>query len=121
MDCVFCKIELGEIPSYTIYEDDMIRVFLDIHPDSMGHTLIVPKRHYQDLDDMDEQVLFHIMSTAKKIKNRLETVLGCNGVTLIQNNGSVQEIKHFHLHLKPHYLHLSKKLSVEEVYQLLKK
>ena len=52
MNCVFCKIVNGEIPSYTLYEDDKIKVFLDINPRSNGHTLIVPKEHFVDLDDI---------------------------------------------------------------------
>lgn len=120
MDCVFCKIIAGEIPAYTIYEDDIVTCFLDIHPDSNGHTLIIPKKHTLDLETIDTETLTHIMETAKMLKKRLEDKLHISGVTLIQNNGSVQEVKHYHLHLKPHYLPEQKIIDVEEVYNKLK-
>lgn len=103
MDCIFCKIANGEIPSYKVYEDDNIFSFLDINPDSDGHTLIIPKKHFKDIDDIDLDTLNNILSGAKKIKKVLEEKLSCDGITLIQNNGDIQEVKHFHLHLKPFY------------------
>ena len=66
-DCIFCKIIAGEIPSYTIYEDDEFKVFLDINPASKGHALIVPKTHYADLYDIDEEVAAKAMKLAKKL------------------------------------------------------
>lgn len=119
MDCLFCKIVNGDIPSYKIYEDETVFVFLDIHPDSMGHTLIIPKKHFQDIADIDSSTLTHILEVTKMMKEKLETVLHCTGLTLVQNNGTVQEIKHFHLHLKPHYLNKVESKTVEEVYALL--
>lgn len=103
MDCLFCKIANGEISSYKIYEDDMVLAFLDINPDSDGHTLIIPKKHYKDLDDIDDETLNYVNKIAKKLKKILEKKLNCNGMSLLQNNGTVQEIKHYHLHLKPYY------------------
>lgn len=119
MDCIFCKIVNGEIPSKKIYEDDIVIAFLDINPDSLGHTLIIPKKHYLDLDDIDDETLMHIMHVAKKLKKKIEEKLACDGLTLIQNNGDIQEVKHFHLHLKPFYkIKLDKTL--EETYQILR-
>ena len=66
MECLFCKIINGEIPSYKIYEDDYTYAFLDINPDSNGHTLIVPKCHFTDLDDIDLDTLKHINESSKK-------------------------------------------------------
>ena len=103
MDCIFCKIASGEMPSYKVYEDDIVYAFLDAYPDRDVHTLIIPKKHFTDLDDIDLETLNHINKTAKKIKKELEEKLGCIGLSLLQNNGSVQEVKHFHLHLKPYY------------------
>ena len=60
-NCLFCKIVNNEISSYTIYEDDIVKAFLDINPTSVGHTLIVPKSHYLDLDDIPLEVLNRIM------------------------------------------------------------
>ena len=117
MDCLFCKIVDGSIPSKKIYEDDTVLAFLDINPDSMGHTLIIPKKHFKDITDIDE-TLNHIFEIAKILKVKLEEKLGCDGVTFVQNNGNVQEIKHFHLHLKPYYKE-NKNLDIEKVYELL--
>lgn len=119
MDCLFCKIINKEIPSYKIYEDEIVYAFLDINPDSVGHTLIIPKKHYLNLDDIDADTLNHIMKITKLLKKRIEEKLNCDGLTLIQNNGEIQEVKHFHLHLKPFYK-TKKDKTLEEVYELLK-
>ena len=119
MDCLFCKIINKEVSSYKIYEDDVVYAFLDINPDSVGHTLIIPKKHYLDLDDIDIEVLKHIMEIAKMLKKRIEERLNCDGMTLIQHNGDIQIVKHFHLHLKPFYKNKKDK-TLEEVYELLK-
>lgn len=103
MDCLFCKIVNGEIPCYKIYEDEKILAFLDVNPDSDGHTLIIPKEHFTDLDDIDIETLKHINNASKKIKKLLEKKLNCTGLSLLQNNGSAQEVKHYHMHLKPYY------------------
>lgn len=119
MDCIFCKIIKGEIPSYTLYEDEIVKVFLDIHPDSNGHLLIIPKKHILDLDTMDNDTLIHIMETAKKMKKVLEERLDIDGLTLIQNNGMIQDVKHFHLHLKPYYKKKQTKKELEEIFKIL--
>jgi len=103
MDCIFCKIANGEIPSFKVYEDEIVYAFLDANPDSDGHTLIVPKKHFKDLDDIDLDTLNSINNASKEIKKILEEKLGCIGMSLLQNNGSAQEVKHYHMHLKPYY------------------
>ena len=118
MNCIFCKIIQGEIPSYKIYEDDYVYAFLDINPDSAGHTLVIPKQHFQDLDDIECATLNHIMKICKILKNKLEEKLKCDGLTIIQNNGLIQEVKHFHFHLKPYYKDCNN-LKIEEVYAML--
>lgn len=123
MDCIFCKIVNGEIPSYKIYEDDSVFVFLDINPDTNGHTLVIPKKHYKDIFDIDEDTLKHIFNIAKKIMEQLKEQLHCDGFTLVQNNGVVQEVKHFHLHIKPVYTNEENLiiLPVEEIYHKITK
>lgn len=120
MDCIFCKIIAESIPSYTIYDDETVKVFLDINPDSNGHLLIVPKKHITDISDMDEKTMLKIFQTAQIMKKILEEKLHIDGLTLIQNNGCIQEVKHFHLHLKPVYKSKQDLKSVEEVYNILK-
>ena len=118
-DCLFCKIVYGDIPSYKIYEDEIVIAFLDINPDSNGHTLIIPKKHYLDMNDIPLDTLTHIFKVAKELKNKLDKKLHTEGLTFIQNNGDIQEVKHFHLHLKPYYKNNDIK-SVQEVYEILK-
>ena len=120
MDCIFCKLANHELDTNMIYEDELVACFLDAYPDSNGHLLIVPKKHTLDLDTIETETLHHILDVAKKMKALLYQKLHCDGVTLIQNNGAVQEIKHFHLHLKPYYQQEQSKMEVKEVYELLK-
>lgn len=129
MDCLFCKIINGEIPCYKIYENEFVLAFLDINPDSDGHTLIIPKTHYTDIDDIDTNTLTEIFKAAKIVKKLLEEKLNPDGMSLLQNNGSVQEVKHFHLHLKPQYKdkvsleiikHNEYIKDVKEIYELFK-
>ena len=116
MDFIFCKIVSGEIPCYKVYEDDIVLAFLDINPESDGHTLIIPKTHYTDVCDIPNDVLTHIFDVARIIKKKLEEKLNIEGLTLIQNNGAVQLVKHFHLHVKPYYKE-NKVSNVEDIYK----
>ena len=118
MNCVFCKIVNGGIPSYSLYEDDKIKVFLDINPKSNGHTLIVPKEHFVDLDDISLEMVDYIFSKAKDIKKLLETKLNPDGIRLVQNNGVLEDVKHFHLHIIPFYKENNLK-DVKEIYEIL--
>lgn len=102
-DCIFCKIVKGEIPSMKVFEDNVCMAYLDISPDSDGHTLVIPKKHYRDIYDIPEETLLHIHNIAKVIMKNLEEKLGCNGFTILNNVGDIQEVKHFHLHIKPYY------------------
>ena len=103
-DCLFCKIIKGEIPSYTVYEDDLVKVFLDINPSTNGDCLLVPKKHIVTVDDVDQALLLHLHEVILKMKKLLEDKLHCQGLTICQNNGHGQDIKHFHIHLTPRYL-----------------
>ena len=114
---IFCKIIAGEIPGKKVFEDDTVMVIMDVNPVSNGHCLIIPKVHYQDLYDIDTKTLNHILSIARDVSKILMEKLSCDGITLVQNNGSVQEVKHFHLHLIPKYEGKDKiDLSVDDVF-----
>ena len=104
-DCIFCKIAAGEIPSATLYEDDDFRVILDLGPASKGHALILPKEHYRNLYDIDEETLGKAAMLAKKMVTKLTDVLGCDGYNVVQNNEPCagQTVFHFHMHLIPRY------------------
>lgn len=103
MDCIFCKIIKGDIPSYTIYEDEIVKVILDINPVSNGHMLIIPKTHYVNLMNIDDSVLSHIMNISKDLYKKYKDKLNMDGLTITQNNDYGQEVKHYHLHLIPRY------------------
>lgn len=103
MDCIFCKLANGEIPTNIVYEDDLVCVFLDANPIAYGHSLIVPKKHYININDIDSNTLRHIQETAQKLYPKYRDKLNCIGMTLTQNNDYGQEIKHYHLHLIPRY------------------
>lgn len=104
-DCIFCKIANGEIPSETIYEDDTFRVILDLGPASKGHALILPKQHYKDICELDEETAAKVLSVAAKIGTAMKKTLGCAGFNVVQNNGTEagQTVFHFHVHLIPRY------------------
>lgn len=103
MDCTFCKIIKGEIPSYTIYEDDIVKCFLDINPSTNGDLLVVPKKHYENMLDIEDNVIMHIHKISKEMYKLLKEKLKIDGLTLVQNNFYGQDIKHYHLHLTPRY------------------
>ena len=103
-NCIFCKIIAGEIPSNTIYEDDEFKVVLDVSPASKGHALILPKNHYADLYEIDENVAADAMKLAKKLAIHMTDVLKCDGFNLVQNNHEVAGQTVFHMHLIPRYL-----------------
>lgn len=104
-DCIFCKIANGEISSLTIYEDELFRAILDVSPATKGHTLIVPKDHCNDLFELSKIQATKIMSVAQVVGKQLQEKLNCQGMNIIQNNGSVagQTVFHYHLHLIPRY------------------
>lgn len=117
---IFCKIINNEVPSYKIYEDDIVIAFLDVNPLVNGHTLIVPKKHYKDLYDLDNETFIHIVDVARKIGPLLEEKLNADGITLVQNNGLYQEVKHFHLHVRPQYKEKQMLLPIEKIYNTIK-
>ncbi len=125
MDCLFCKIINGDIPSKTVYEEDLVKVFLDINPTTNGDMLIVPKKHYDNFRELDDSLILHINKVAKDMYNLLKDKLNIDGITLVQNNGYGQEIKHYHLHLTPRYINdevrsVSNKdllLDIEEIFK----
>lgn len=128
-DCLFCKIIKGDIPSQKVYEDDKVLVFLDINPTTNGDSLLVPKDHYVTYDEIPDDLLLHMRDVTKKIEAIDKKKLGAEGLTLINNNGLGQEIKHFHIHLMPRYkmedfIHQVKKeslMSLDEVHEIMTK
>ena len=103
-DCIFCKIIDGDIPSRTVFEDEQIKIIMNINPATNGHLLVIPKKHMKDINDTDESVILHSLQIIKKdLFPLLKERLHCEGLTLAQNNELGQEIKHYHIHLIPRY------------------
>ena len=104
-NCIFCKLANGDIPTNTIYEDADFRVILDASPAAKGHALILPKQHYANMFEIDDEVLAKAAKLAKKVITHEKEVLGCDGYNVLQNNGEAagQTVFHFHMHLIPRY------------------
>lgn len=103
--CIFCKIANGQIPASTLYEDDDFRVILDLGPAAKGHALILPKSHFKDVCELDEEIGAKILPLGAKIGTAMKKSLGCAGFNLVQNNGEAagQTVFHFHMHVIPRY------------------
>lgn len=101
--CIFCKILNGEIPSYKIYEDEDTYVFLDISDDVVGHTLVIPKMHYENVLDVDDKLLEKIMLVVKKVAKHYVDDCGFSGVNILNNSGidANQSVMHLHFHILP--------------------
>ena len=117
-DCLFCKIINKEISSNVVYEDETFTVFIDKFPDSPGHMLIVPKSHVKDALEIDDITFGKLNNVIKNMINLVTEKLKCDGVSICQNNGSCQEIKHYHVHIIPKYLK-KVELSNEKIYKKL--
>ena len=104
-DCIFCKIINGEIPSYTICEDDYFKVILDRFPSSLGHVIIITKEHFANIYELDEFIAEKLYPLAVKTAKKLKKALNCDGINILQNNEAAanQTVFHFHLHVIPRY------------------
>ena len=112
-NCIFCKIANGEIPSFTIYEDDKFRVIFDLSPATKGHSIILPKDHFKNVFELSDEYAKEVMLVAKKVASAMKEVLNCDGLNILQNNEEVagQTVFHFHMHLIPRYKDDGLKLS----------
>ena len=119
-NCLFCKMVKGEIPCKKIYEDDICFAILDLHPSSDGHTLIIPKKHYTDLFELDNNTLTYLYDIAKRLSPTLMEKFNASALSLRINYGDTQEIKHFHLHILPNYGIKKPKLTQDEAYEIIK-
>ena len=104
--CVFCKIISGEYSSSKIYEDDKILAILDLSQATTGHTLVMPKEHYENIFDLDLETAKQLFSVVKKISNHYQNVIpNLKGINLLNNNGAKagQTVMHYHMHIIPRY------------------
>ncbi len=131
MNCIFCKIIQKEVPSYLIYEDEYTYAFLDIAEDVDGHTIVIPKKHVENILDCDNETLSHVMDTVRLVSKHYVEDLGYDGVNILNANGKAAEQSVFHLHFHilprkkedgitawPHLNHA--KASLEEMCNFLK-
>lgn len=103
MDCLFCKIVSGAIPNHTVYEDDNVLAFLDIHPCATGHTVVVPKIHFGRLSEMSPKDWGRVMGGVQKTLERVYSILKPTGVNVAINDGESagQAVPHVHWHILP--------------------
>ena len=102
-DCIFCKMVAGQIPVAKIYEDEIILSFLDIGPISDGHTLVIPKQHFEKLHECPSELLGQVFTRIGKIAGAVAAAMNSDGYNLLCNNGRAagQLIKHLHFHIVP--------------------
>ncbi|TFF83831.1 HIT family protein [Candidatus Thorarchaeota archaeon] len=102
-DCLFCKIVSGEIPSSRVFEDDICMAFMDVFPIREGHCLLVPKEHYQNLLDVDKDVVAHMARRLVDLTRKVDRVLEPDGIltSVANGKGAGQEIPHLHFHVIP--------------------
>ena len=104
-DCIFCQIVSGQIPSSKVYEDEEVLAFLDITQVTTGHTLVIPKKHYRNMLEMDAEAASSLFARVPKIAKQLQEKLGASGVNIINNNEEAagQTVFHTHVHLLPRF------------------
>ena len=122
-NCIFCKIVSGEIPSSKIYEDENVLSFLDVNPVNEGHSLIIPKKHFENIYDLPDEILCEIIKVSKKLSIKIKESMGADGINVYMNNGITagQQVPHAHIHIIPRlendgftYWHGKKSYSKEE-------
>lgn len=118
MDCIFCKIINGDLPSKKIYEDELVYAFMDIEPTVDGHVLLIPKKHYTDFMELDDDIIIHMNKVRKELAKMLMDKLNVKALSISFNYGDSQVVKHFHMHLLPNLLISNgAKNTVDEIYK----
>ncbi|WP_435180600.1 HIT family protein [Halorussus sp. AFM4] len=104
-DCIFCQIVDGDIPSRTVFEDDTAMAFLDANPLAPGHTLVIPKEHYETLEETPEDVAAHVFGVLHRLNTAVEHAVDADATTVAFNNGEAagQEVPHLHGHIIPRF------------------
>ena len=104
-NCIFCKIVQKDIPGKIIYEDDVCLAFLDLSQTTDGHTLVIPKKHYKNILEVNDETLTHLIVVTKKLANKIVKNLNANGVNIFTNANEIagQTVMHFHIHIIPRY------------------
>jgi len=105
MSCIFCKIVDSTLPSYKVYEDEEVLAFLDIGPSNYGHTLVIPKKHFEDIETTPGEIICKVVKVVKKIGLSIKKSLEVPGYNIAVNNGAIagQIVPHLHFHIIPRY------------------
>jgi histidine triad (HIT) family protein len=105
-DCVFCAIVKGDAPAEIVYEDDATLAFMDIHPAAQGHTLVIPREHFRNIYDIEEEALLATARTTMKVARAVRAAFEPDGLNILQANepGGFQSVFHFHFHIIPRWV-----------------
>ena len=101
--CIFCKIVRKEAPASVAYEDDKVIAFMSVPPINIGHTLVVPKKHYENIYEIPEDEVAHLYKIVKKLTHAVQKAVDAEGIRIVQNNGEAagQVVFHMHVHIIP--------------------
>jgi len=104
-DCIFCSIVVGDAPATIVDEDEHTVAFMDIHPWTPGHALVIPREHHKNLYEIDEETLCQVMTAAKRLSLKVRDALNADGVNLLNSTerAAWQTVFHFHVHVIPRY------------------
>ena len=103
MDCAGCRLANQFVETKVVFEDDLITCILDIDPLNEGHTLILPKSHYVELEEIDDATMMSIMKASTLIASVLKRIYKPDGISVIQNGGIFNDLGHYHMHVFPRY------------------
>ena len=120
-DCLFCKIVRKEVPANILYEDDNVMVIMDAYPTTDGHSLVIPKKHYEDIYDIPDDYLLKLINIGKTKAQDIMGKLDKESLSFLFNYGKDQAIKHIHLHLLPNFIKMEKTMDKDEVFKILTK
>ena len=103
--CIFCMIANGEIPTNKVYEDENVLAFLDLSQATLGHTLVIPKKHFDNIYELDPETASNVFKVTQKLAKQIKLNLKADGVNILNNNEpqAGQSINHFHIHILPRY------------------
>jgi histidine triad (HIT) family protein len=103
--CVFCRIAQKQVPASIVYEDEKSLAFLDIRPLNEGHTLVIPKAHYETVFDIPQELIMYLHGITKQVAIAVKKATKADGISIMQQNGEAagQEVFHLHIHVVPRY------------------
>jgi histidine triad (HIT) family protein len=105
IDCPFCNIASGQAPASIVYEDSTVLAFMDLNPANIGHTLVIPRKHWENMYEIPEKTLTEMAPIVKRVCGAVKKTTGAEGITILQLNGKAagQIVMHFHIHVIPRY------------------